>query len=202
MRLRSLRQWWKAKGLWAASCALACVLGSTGAARGAGAHPLRVQGGVLTVDGLTVKSGLNLRVANWRYLYVYLPGAGTAVIAEQPFAGAREQRSAFHGNALTINAGGSRIQLTAANRMRGSRPAYVRFDQGTGPGTREPAVSFGDAAMVPAVWPGSEPEGRYAPRKRLKVHAGRMPRSARLCRPSPHGRELCATVREVMYKPY
>jgi hypothetical protein len=76
----------------------------------------------------------------------------------------------------------------------------VRFDRGAGPGTRVPAVSFGDAALVPAVWPGREPDARTLRTRRMKVRAGRALRSAKLCRPSPHGREVCATVHEVAYK--
>ena len=40
-------------------------------------HPLRVQNGILTVDGLTVRTAINLQVPNFHYLYVYVPGSGT-----------------------------------------------------------------------------------------------------------------------------
>lgn len=162
------------------------------------AHPIAIQRGVLTVDGLTVKTGLSLRVPAWRYMYVYLPGSGTALIAERPFAGAREERGAFRGKTLTVNAGGTRLQLTASNKMRGSRSAYVRFDRGLVDGVREPMVGFGDAALAPAVW---SPDGGqlWNGKRRVRV-SGRRLRTAKLCRPSAHGREMCATIREVVYQ--
>ena len=166
----------------------------------AAGHALRVSSGVLTVDGLTVKSGLELRIANLRYLYIGLPGVGTAIIADRPFEGAVEERSAFRGNALTVMAGDRRLQLTAGNRMRGTHSAYVQFQRGTGPANGRPAVSYGDAALVPATWGGLLPEERV-PAHRVKVRGRRAIRTAKLCRPSRNGREMCATIREVVYKP-
>lgn len=181
------------------------VLALIGAASGgmqalaAAAHPLRVESGVLTVDGLAVKTGVELRIVNLHYLYVGLPGVGTAVVGERPFAGAIEERGAFHGNTLTVMAGGSRVQLTAAHRMRGTHVAYVRFDRGQGPHGR-PDVSFGDAAMVPATWGGALPEEHFSPR-RVRVRGSRALRTAKLCRPSRKGKEKCALIREVVYRP-
>ena len=178
-------------------------LGLMGAFNGAralaaGPHPLRVENGVLTVDGLTVKTGLDLRVLNLHFLYVGLPGVGTALVAERPFVGAMEERGAFRGNSLTVMAGGSRLQLTSTSRLRGTRSAYVRFDRGAGP--ERPEVRFGDAAMVPAVWSAALPEEHFAPR-RVRMHGTRALRTAKLCRPSRKGGEKCAVIREVVYKP-
>ncbi len=175
--------------------------GATGAERHSGkllqrTHPLIIQGGVLTVDGLTVRSGLNLRVPDLQYMYVYLPGTGTAVLAEHPFPGARQEPTAFQGRTLTVLVGVSRVQLTTANRMRTNRPVYVQFEPGELDGARMPAVSFGSAAMVPAVWS----RGRVGARRHGKARAHRVLRAARLCRPSPEGKERCAIVREVVYE--
>ncbi len=180
----------------------ALLLGGMGLTQGAVAassHALKVQSGVLTVDGLTVKTAVNLHIASFHYLYIYLPGMGTAVISDHPFAGAREQKAAFHGSLMTVAVEERTVQLSAAKRMRGNRSAFVRFDRGVGPGTRTAAVSYGESAMVPAVWPEEETMNRSARLRRIKV--SRSLRSGKLCRPSPHGRELCATVREVVYKP-
>lgn len=163
-------------------------------------HPLRVQDGVLTIDGMTAQSGLDLQISDFHYLYVYVPGSGTAVIAERPFAGAREQKSAFRGTTLTITAGTRQIQVSARNRLRGTHSAFVRFEPGSRAGMQTPAVSYGDAALLPAIWPGNEPKAR-GPRVRLRVKAHRPLRMGKLCRPSPHGKEVCATVREVVYQP-
>jgi hypothetical protein len=161
-------------------------------------HPLTIRRGVLTVDGLTVKSGLSYRVADLRYMYVYVPGTGTTIISERPFGGAEEQRGAFRGRTLTVSAGGNRLQLTAANRMRWSHSAFVRFEAGAGAGARTPQIGFGEAALAPAVWHPDEAESRGM-RRRVRVR-GRQLRMARLCRPSPHGGEKCALIREVAWE--
>ncbi len=103
--------------------------GESGERRSGRAHSLTIQRGVLTVDGMTVRTGLSFRITDMRYMYVYVPGAGTTVISERPFGGALEEKAAFRGRTLTVNAGGSRLQLTAANKMRGSHSAFVRFDR-------------------------------------------------------------------------
>ena len=180
---------------------LLTLVSASGGMRALGAsHPLRVDNGVLTVDGLTVKTGMDLRIANLRYMYIGLPGEGTAVVAERPFVGAHQERAALRGNTLTVMAGGSRVQLTAANRLRGTHAAYVRFERGAGPAGGRPEMGFGDAGMVPAVWGGALPEERV-PVRRVKVRRSRALRTAKLCRPSRKGREMCATIREVVYRP-
>ncbi len=187
-----------------AKVGLVTVLGALLAGGGeralASGRSLRVQHGTLTVDGLTVQTGLELRIAALRYMYIALPGAGTVVIAEKPFAGAREQKAAFGGSTLTVVAGERRIQLTSANRMRGTRSVYVRFDAGVGAFRRVPALSYGPTAAVPAIWL-EDGGGVETVRRPSKVKGSRRLRTAKLCRPSAHGPELCATVREVTYKP-
>lgn len=201
-----LRLWWvKCVG----SCLLALVSATAGARQpgdtyGAGggrqrAHAVGIGGGVLTIDGLTVRTDVDLRVASQHFVYIYVPGAGTALISTKPFGEAHEQKAAFRGNTLSVLAGGRRLQLSTPNRMRGTRSAYVRFDAGVGPHLRMPTVSYGDAATVPAIWP--EDDVAFAvSRRRVKVKARRALRSARLCRPSPKGKELCALVHEVVYQ--
>ena len=178
----------------------AAALGGEGRAMAAGAHPLRVQNGVLTVDGMTARTGLHLRIADLHYLYVAIPGEGTVVIAEKPFAGAHLETGAFQGNLLTVTAGGSRVQLTAANRFRGNRAAYVRFDREVAGTLVLPMLSYGDAAKVPAVWP-DERMAPVAPRRRVMVKGRRVPRTAKLCGPARRGKTTCAVIREVVYKP-
>ena len=160
-------------------------------------HPLVIQHGVLTVDGLTVRSGISTRVADLQYLYVCVPGTGVVVIAEHPFSGAREEPAAFQGRTLTVLAGTNRIQLTAANRMRSNASAFVRFEPGETPGTRTPALGFGDAALLPAMW---SPHGAGTQAGRHRYRAHHPLRTARLCRPSPKGSEMCAMIREVLYQ--
>ena len=161
------------------------------------AHPLVVEGGVLTVNGMTAKTGLNFRVADLHYLFVDVPGAGTAVIADRPFTGAREEKGAFRGGVLTVSAGESRLQLTAARKVHGNGSAYVRLDRGSRSGSRVPEIGYGGAATSRVTWV-QDAGGVVGPRRRrVNVSAGRRLREAKLCRPSRKGPEKCAVVREV-----
>ena len=162
-------------------------------------RPLLIQHGVLTVDGLTVKTGITTRVADLQYMYLCVPGTGAVVLAEHPFSGAREEPSAFQGKTLRFLAGTSLVELTAANRMRGNASVYVRFEPGETPGVRTPALGFGEAAFVPAVWSQNGP-GTPAGRRRSKARVRRVLRTAKLCRPSREGQEKCAMIREVVYE--
>lgn len=118
-------------------------------------HPLTVERGVLTVNGLTAKVNLNYQIADLRYLYIYVPGVGTTVISDAPFAGAAEQKNAFDGEVLTVNSGGNKLQLTAAHKLLGKRAAYVKFDPTFGPSSRMPVVGYGETAAAPYAWPGA-----------------------------------------------
>ena len=118
-------------------------------------HALTIQRGVLTVDGLTAKVDLNYRIADLRYLYVYVPGVGTTVISDAPFAGAAEQKDAFEGDSLTVISGGNRLQLTAERRLLGTRSAFVKLDPAFGPSSRMPMIGFGNSAAAPYEWPGA-----------------------------------------------
>ena len=160
------------------------------------AHPLVVERGVLTVNGMTVKTGLNFRVADLHCLFVDVPGAGTVVISDRPFTGAREQKGAFRGGVLTVWAGESRVQLSAARKVHGNGPAYVRLDGGSRSGSRVPEIGYGGAAMSRVTWV-QDAGGVMARRRRLNVSVGRRLREAKLCRPSRRGPEKCAVVREM-----
>lgn len=163
-------------------------------------HPFQVKGGILTIDGMTARHGLTMRTANLHYLYLYLPGEGTAIVSPQPFEGAHPQTTAFRGDVLTISAGGHRVELTSTTPVH-SHTAYVRFEHGVITDLRTPALAFGDTTVIPAVWPVEEGPAATG-HLRVKVRGRRALRSGKLCRPSPRGRELCAVVREVVYKPW
>ena len=159
------------------------------------AHPMAVRRGTLTVDGMTVQTGLSFRIADLRFLFIQVPGAGTAVISDRPFAEAREQKEAFKGSTLTVAAGGSRLQLASANRMRGTHSAFVRFDHGSQT-ARGPEVGYSNSLAEPVVWV-SDAGGAASRPRRVVVSWHRRLREGRLCRPSPTGREKCARVFEV-----
>lgn len=164
------------------------------------AHPLVVERGVLTINGMTVKTRLNFRVADLRYLFVDVPGAGTAIISDRPFAGAREQKSAFRGGALTVIAGESRVQLSAAHKVHGNGSAYVRLDRGSRSGSHVPEIGYGSAAMSRVTWVEDAGGVAVQRRRRVNVGTGRRLREAKLCRPSRRGPEKCAIVHEVPFR--
>ena len=118
-------------------------------------HGLEIRRGVLTVDGLTAKVDLNYAIADMQFLYVYVPGVGTTVISDAPFAGATEQRNAFDGDVLTVQSGGNRLQLSAERRLLSKRSAFVKFDPTFGPSSRTPVMGYGASAAAPYEWPGA-----------------------------------------------
>ena len=209
MRTKRWGQRWKRAGLGAVLVVCAALTGSAQARETASAgstrhtprlHAFRVQEGVLTLDGLTLRTHINLRTAAWQSLFIDLPAVGVVRISEQPFPGSAEQKAAFQGNVLTVRAGGRRLELTASNRLRRAKSAYVRFDPGPGRGNTLPAIGYGGETLASVVWAGEETTPAGTPRH-LRVNGRRSARTAKLCQPSKSGRERCAIVREVLYHP-
>lgn len=164
------------------------------------AQPLVIKDGVLTVDGLAVRSRVNVVVPAFRYLYIAIPGRGTAVISDRAFSGATEERNAFRGTSLTLVAGDTHLQLSSARRLRSAHAAWFRFGRAVSPGLRAPDMAFGSDALVPATWPQQTLPGVRLRRASFRTGRFRMSRIGRLCRPSPHGRERCALIHEVVYR--
>ena len=69
------------------------------------ATAVSVDHGVFTVDGLTGKAALNYEIADLKFIYLYAPWIGTAVISNVAFPGAKEQPNAFDDKTLTVTLG-------------------------------------------------------------------------------------------------
>lgn len=162
------------------------------------AHPMMVERGMLTVNGLPVKTGMSFRIADLHFLFIDVPGTGSTVISDRPFAGAREQKRAFKGSMLTVMSGGNRLELTSSNRLHGTHSAYVRLDRDSRSASRTPEIGYASSGAAPVVWI-QDAGGVRVHRRRVAVRTRRALREAKLCRPSARGREACAIIREVRY---
>jgi hypothetical protein len=132
---------------------LASAATSTDLAVGAGSsaktgyHPMNadIQDGTLKIDGFVAKLGVNEDIHNAGYLYIFLPGTGTAVVSLNPMAGATKVAGAFHDKKLTFSAGGREFVLASDKAMltdASYADAYVRLDDSELTG--QPVVGSGD----------------------------------------------------------
>lgn len=74
--------------------------------------PVEIVHGTLTVDGLIAKAGLNFQIIDLKYFYIWVPGLGTAIISNQPFAGSTLQGGALDGSTLTVTVDGHKLELS------------------------------------------------------------------------------------------
>jgi hypothetical protein len=114
--------------------------------------------GILTVDGMTVKAGLNYEIKDLKYVYVYVPGLGTIVVSSDPFPAAVEQKNAFNDKTLTVTVGDHTVQLTSENRLLGKVPqsGFVLVDKSFSIPTKFPVMGYGPIRVAPYAWPGSK----------------------------------------------
>jgi hypothetical protein len=142
----------------------------------------KVTDGVLTVDGLVAKVQLNYDIRDAGYLYVFVPGVGTAIVSRVNTYGSEKVKNAFHGKTLAFNAGGHSFELTSATAMtEGKEPkapkasksgkkdaevkevkdgpgdVYVRLDTAALNLDRYPMFGFGNTTRAPYGWPLSGP---------------------------------------------
>ncbi|MHB1700704.1 MAG: hypothetical protein ACYCSN_11345 [Acidobacteriaceae bacterium] len=124
-------------------------------------RPVRIsiERGTLTVDGLTCKAALNYKIASVHYLYMYVPDAGTIIVSRSPFPEATEQRNAFHGQGLTVEAGGHVAELYSENTLLSKKhaSAWVRLDRSAGLLSRYPMFGYGENTEAPYSWPSAMP---------------------------------------------
>jgi hypothetical protein len=132
--------------------------------------PVDIVSGELTVDGLIAKAHLNFQIIDLRYMYIWVPGLGTAVISNQPFAGAKLQVDAIDGNTMTVKADGHQLQLACDGNMLGREAGkkmfqgkkkdkplslYVALDTNYQKGSSYPEFGYGDQNKAPYNWPGT-----------------------------------------------
>ncbi|QHN02295.1 hypothetical protein FTO74_02085 [Granulicella sp. WH15] len=122
---------------------------------------VEIRDGMLTVDGLVVKAGVNYDVESVPFLYFFLPGIGTAVVAREHIPNSTPQKNAFHGSTLTIHAFGHEVELSNANPLLSGKnksddTAWVSLDNDYTRVARTPMMGYGLAPRAPYQWPGAK----------------------------------------------
>jgi hypothetical protein len=128
--------------------------------------PVTVTRGTFTVDGMIGKAELNYNIPNLKYIYLYAPGLGVAVVSDAPFPGATMVKNGFNNNTLTVNIEDHQLQLSSDKPLigKGGRPlpAYVAVDVDFKLPSKFPVVGYGDIKDAPYVWPGAKRNAHIA----------------------------------------
>jgi hypothetical protein len=123
--------------------------------------PAVISRGVLTVDYMIGKAEMNYNIPDLKFIYIYVPGVGIAVISNSSFPGAVEQKNAFKGASLTVKVDDHRIELSSDQQILGksgkSESAFVMLDREHTLPSKYPVVGYGKLAVFPYEWPGSKP---------------------------------------------
>lgn len=119
----------------------------------------RVRDGVYTVDGMVAKVQLNYDVNGARFVYMFVPGIGTAVIAATADPDAVTAQAKLTDNELRFSVGDHHFRLTgvALANSKGHVPEhlYVKLDRSAWQLNRHPMLGFGNSAQMPYQWPGA-----------------------------------------------
>jgi hypothetical protein len=120
--------------------------------------PVSVARGTMTVDGMTGKAALNYDIADLKYIYLYAPGIGVAIVSSEPFQGAVEQKKAFNMGTLTVTIGEHTLQMASEKNLLGKKPesAYVMVDRTFTLPSKFPVMGYGTVRKAPYQWPGSK----------------------------------------------
>ena len=121
----------------------------------------RVREGVYTVDGMVAKVQLNYDVNGVNYLYLFVPGVGTAVVSVAGDPDAVVTEASYKDTDLSFNVGDHHFNLTGVTLAsdKGTAPThlYVKLDRSAWQLNRHPMIGFGNAPALPYVWPGALP---------------------------------------------
>ncbi len=122
--------------------------------------PVTIERGVMTVDGWTGKAGLNYSIMDLKFIYLWAPGIGTAIVSSEPFGKAQLQAGAINGHTLTVNVGGHTLQVASDRDLLSGKelikPAYVLLDTEYVPENSSfPQFGYGVSASPPYAWPAS-----------------------------------------------
>ncbi len=119
----------------------------------------RVRDGVYTVDGMVAKIHLNYDVDGAQFLYLFVPGVGTAVVSPVADPEAVNTEAKLQANELKFSVGEHRFTLTgvALATGKGHEPdhLYVKLDRSAWKLSRHAMMGFGNAAEMPYQWPGA-----------------------------------------------
>jgi len=126
--------------------------------------PVTISRGTFTVDGVIGKAGLNYDIADLKFIYLSVPGAGVTIVSNEPFPGATKQPSAFDGKTLTVKANDHTLQLASDKKLLGPKQkvpvdGYVMVDRDFQLPSRYPEVGYGTTSRSPYMWPGSRRNG-------------------------------------------
>src|SRR6185437_15291158 len=126
--------------------------------------PISVARGTMTVDGMTGKAALNYDIADLKYIYLYAPGIGVAIVSSEPFPGAVEQKKAFNLGTLTVTIGEHTLQLASDKNLLGKKPesAFVMVDRQFTLPSKFPVMGYGTVRKAPYQWPGSKQNTKLA----------------------------------------
>jgi len=116
-----------------------------------------VQRGILTVDGMAGKAGLNYEIKDLKFIYLYAPWIGITIVSHSPFPGAIEQKNAFDDKTLTVTVDTHKLQLYSDKRLLGKKPesAFVAVDRNFKLPAQFPVIGYGETLKPPYAWPGS-----------------------------------------------
>ena len=116
-----------------------------------------IERGILTVDGMAGKAGLNYEIKDLKFIYLYAPWVGIAIVSHSPFPGAVEQKGAFDDKTLTVTVDTHKLQLYSDKRLLGKKPesAFVAVDRNFKLPAQFPVVGYGETLKPPYAWPGS-----------------------------------------------
>jgi len=150
--------------------------------------------GTLTIDGMTGKAALNYDIADLKYIYLYAPGIGVAIISNQMFPGATEQKNGFSDKTLLVTADNHALEVYSETRLLGKKPesAFVRVDRDFKLPTKFPVMGYGTLRVPPYGWPGAKENKELAG----TAKAPPLPKNLRpvqLLQPCPAGQMREAT---------
>jgi len=128
------------------------------------ATPVSISRGTFTVDGIVGKAALNYDIPDLKYIYMYVPGMGIAVISNVAFPGAKEQPNAFNDKVLTVMVSDHTLEIASEKQILGKKPtsAFVLIDRDFSLPSRYPVVGYGPLRAPPYSWPGAKPNATLA----------------------------------------
>ncbi len=149
--------------------------------------PVSISRGTLSVDGMTARAALNYEIADFKYLYLFAPGIGIAVVSNEPFPGATQQARGFNGSNLTVGIGDHTLALANDKNLlgKGTKPAYVLVNRQFTLPSPSPEIGYGTTLKAPYVWPGAKPNAKLAGVTAPPVPSSMLP--TQLLKPCPVG---------------
>jgi hypothetical protein len=165
--------------------------------------PVTVVKGALTVDGLIAKADLNFQILDLQFLYIWVPGMGTAIVSNHPFSGSKMQLDALSGSIMTIKADDHQLQLAGDRDMLGGKKPkpltlYVSVDRTYQHGSIYPEFGYGNTPKAPYNWPGTladlSPNSKAPP---LPDNLKQKTQAVKMCTKNPDGTEGACRVVEV-----